>query len=47
VPDARRHQPALDESSGASRMELRDGRIGNHRAYWVSVGMLTSGEHSR
>ena len=30
-------------------MEICDGLIAHHRVYWgwVSVGMLTSGEHSR
>lgn len=44
-----RQSPDGDQMDIVEVMEIRDGLIVHHRVYWgwVSVGMLTSGEHSR
>jgi ketosteroid isomerase-like protein len=44
-----RQSPDGDQMDIVEVMEIRDGLIAHHRVYWgwVSVGMLTSGEHSR
>jgi ketosteroid isomerase-like protein len=44
-----RESPEGDQMDIVEVMEIRDGLIARHRVYWgwVSVGMLTSGEHSR
>jgi hypothetical protein len=44
-----RECPHGDQMDIVEVMEIRDGLIAHHRVYWgwVSVGMLTSGEHSK
>jgi ketosteroid isomerase-like protein len=44
-----RESPDGDQMDIVEMMEIRDGLIVHHRVYWgwLSVGMLTSGEHSR
>jgi ketosteroid isomerase-like protein len=44
-----RESPDGDQMDIVEVMEIRDGLIAHHRVYWgwVSVGMLTSGEHTR
>jgi len=44
-----RQTPDGDQMDIVEVMEIRDGLIAHHRVYWgwVSVGMLTSGEHSK
>ncbi|MGW5360806.1 nuclear transport factor 2 family protein [Actinopolymorpha pittospori] len=44
-----RQSPDGDQMDIVEVMEVRDGLIAHHRVYWgwVSVGMLTSGAHSR
>lgn len=44
-----RQTPDGDQMDIVEVMEIRDGLIVHHRVYWgwVSVGMLTGGEHSR
>ena len=42
-----RQSPEGDQMDIVEVMEIRDGLIAHHRVYWgwLSVGMLTSGEH--
>ena len=44
-----RESPDGDQMDIFEVMEIRDGLIAHHRVYWgwVSVGLLTSGKHSR
>jgi ketosteroid isomerase-like protein len=44
-----RESPDGDQMDIVEMMEIRDGLIVHHRVYWgwLSVGMLTSGEHGR
>ncbi|HZZ47002.1 MAG TPA: nuclear transport factor 2 family protein [Pseudonocardia sp.] len=44
-----RDSPDGDQMDIVEMMEIHDGLIAHHRVYWgwVSVGTLTSGEHSR
>src|SRR6266496_840060 len=44
-----RESPGGDQMDIFEVMEIRDGLIAHHRVYWgwVSVGLLTSGKHSR
>jgi ketosteroid isomerase-like protein len=44
-----RESPDGDQMDIVEVMEIRDGLIAHHRVYWgwVSVGMLTSGEHTK
>jgi ketosteroid isomerase-like protein len=44
-----RESPDGDQMDIIEVMEIRDGLIAHHRVYWgwVSVGMLTSGEHAK
>jgi ketosteroid isomerase-like protein len=44
-----RESPGGDQMDIVEVMEIRDGLIARHRVYWgwVSVGMITSGEHSK